>query len=264
MNKKFLGILSIGILGVSAAFASVTSTVYFTSSGTLTKYISPLGKETSKGSSATHADEIGVGISYVETSLSNNAKKIYGNKEYTNGSACDVSYSINGKFTTNNTGDYSATNPYYLYREIVLENITFYNKGDYIFLPFYVYNTLDSNRVRWTYYEYQFSINSTSINGYYLTDIGNINNKQLLSGYIITSFSLSNASSICSLLNSVSDPTSLTYNALSTAESVNYLPNGSSLCGLFLKLNSEVEESDLGEFSTTIKLKDFGDTKGSN
>ena len=41
MNKKILGIAAVALLGVSAAFAATTSTVYFTASGTLTKYDAP-------------------------------------------------------------------------------------------------------------------------------------------------------------------------------------------------------------------------------
>ena len=39
MNKKLLGIAAVALLGVSAAFAATTSTVYFTASGTLTKFV---------------------------------------------------------------------------------------------------------------------------------------------------------------------------------------------------------------------------------
>ena len=38
MKKKFLGIAAVALLGIGAAFATTTSTIYFTTSGTLTKY----------------------------------------------------------------------------------------------------------------------------------------------------------------------------------------------------------------------------------
>ena len=73
MNKKLLGIAAVALLGVSAAFAATTSTVYFTASGTLTKVVSSLsgveetGDDPSSGSRP-HTDEKGVGVSYVYTS----------------------------------------------------------------------------------------------------------------------------------------------------------------------------------------------------
>ena len=66
MNKKLLGIAAVALLGVSAAFAATTSTVYFTASGTLTKVAESLGEEIpDAGSGNNHTSDGKIGISYI-------------------------------------------------------------------------------------------------------------------------------------------------------------------------------------------------------
>ena len=67
MNKKLLGIAAVALLRVSATFAATTSTIYFTASGTLTKFISSLSgvKETTDdpcGCIRSHTGEKDVGV----------------------------------------------------------------------------------------------------------------------------------------------------------------------------------------------------------
>ena len=153
MNKKLLGIAAVALLGVSAAFAATTSTVYFTASGTLTKVAEALGKETDDtGSGNTHTSDSKIGISYVYTKFSDSDSNVSDMQDYLRPTAVSkgnkisddttaplsVEYSRNGKVanpsTTNTT--YDLSNPPYIYHEVYLKGLSFSKEGDYYIIPF--------------------------------------------------------------------------------------------------------------------------------
>ena len=154
MNKKLLGIAAVALLGVSAAFAATTSTVYFTASGTLTKFVASQNagyEDPDTGSGVDHSNDYKIGVSYVETSLTQNqntnltASKVYQGNAITtaNTSACTVKYSTNGKIATGITEDVKWNNPSYIYHEILVSKLEFSKSGDYVILPVVIYNAED-------------------------------------------------------------------------------------------------------------------------
>ena len=153
MKKKFLGIVAVAFLGIGAAFATTTSTVYFTTSGTLTKYEDVLDgviqtdNDPSNGS-RNHSGEYDMGVSKVFTSFESNdatnkVTGVYMGEEVTKDDTTNplkVTYSRTGRVanpTSNKT--YSLTNPPYVYRELYLENLKFSKAGDHYFIPVYLY-----------------------------------------------------------------------------------------------------------------------------
>ena len=122
MNKKLLGIAAVALLGVSAAFAATTSTVYFTASGNLTKY----------------EEEAGYGVCTIMNNIKNSDDGvIVGSKKYagelvTTGNSCSAQLISSTKLTNNNTatkGTYGSA-----YKGISLSDLTFSLKGDYVML----------------------------------------------------------------------------------------------------------------------------------
>ena len=146
MNKKLLGIAAVALLGVSAAFAATTSTVYFTASGTLTKVVKALDgiDETDDNPSGnTHSDdEHAIGVSKVETSIDSSAclaERKFKGEVVTTGEVCTVQYSKVGRVETGKSGT-TISEPPYIYKELILSNLEFSKAGDYILIPFYIYN----------------------------------------------------------------------------------------------------------------------------
>ncbi len=171
MNKKLLGIAAVALLGASAAFAATTSTVYFTASGTLTKFISPLSgvEETSDDPSSgtrPHTDEKDVGVSFVYTNFEitkNESSYQYPCQGKYNGESItknetanplSVTYSKVGRVANaSNVTDYTPVTPPYIYKEMYLNNLKFSKAYDYYFIPFYVVN-LDISAHSWSGFDY--------------------------------------------------------------------------------------------------------------
>ena len=159
MNKKLLGIAAVALLGVSAAFAATTSTVYFTASGSLTKVVDPLNgieQTDDNPGGRDHANEAAIGVSLVETSFT---KVIGGGNQHCEGrykgesintdtddNKLTVKYSTVGRVANPDTTltSYSATNPPYIYKEMILENLRFSSAYDYYYIPFYIVNFSDN------------------------------------------------------------------------------------------------------------------------
>ena len=161
MKKKFLCIVAVAFLGIGAAFATTTSTVYFTTSGTLTKYEDVLDgviqtdNDPSNGS-RNHDGEINIGVAKVFTSfeLNDNTYKatgVYMGEEVTKDDSVNplkVTYSRTGRVANpDNSSAYSLTNPPYVYRELYLENLKFSKAGDHYFIPVYAYSYCESQKV---------------------------------------------------------------------------------------------------------------------
>ena len=124
MNKKLLGIAAVALLGVSAAFAATTSTVYFTASGTLTKY-----------------EEEGYGAVVLYTNIldSNNnpsyyALKKYAGEEVNTGNSCTATLIDSTKVTNNNSYSNNSSDFKfeYAYKGISVKDLNFSKKGDYV------------------------------------------------------------------------------------------------------------------------------------
>ena len=153
MNKKLLGIAAVALLGVSAAFAATTSTVYFTASGTLTKFVESQNagvEDPNTGSGVDHSSDYKIGVSYVETSIPTlvdtglNAEKVLKGEKATTGYACTVKYSTNGKTATGITENIKWNNPSYIYHEILVSELEFSKANDYVILPVVIYNAESS------------------------------------------------------------------------------------------------------------------------
>ena len=125
MNKKLLGIAAVALLGVSAAFAATTSTVYFTASGTLTKYDAPsFGLES-------------IVVGDAVTSLPLYVYK--GEETSTSNISCtplDDGKVENTKVVAGHTSDY-------LYTKYKISGLKFQNKGDYCFFTLNYLNNED-------------------------------------------------------------------------------------------------------------------------
>ena len=160
MNKKLLGIVAVALLGVSAAFAATTSTVYFTASGTLTK-----------------VEASGVGLLECKNKLPLKAGKycsdysaikkyqgvdILDNSSEDTLTACTVTLDETTKVTNSNSayitdnGGYDDDAIKYLYTNVTLSNLEFEMAGDYIVLPITLLSIDGSN------YSYNFQ-NSISL-----------------------------------------------------------------------------------------------------
>ena len=131
MNKKLLGIAAVALLGVSAAFAATTSTVYFTASGTLTKQ---------------EASGVGV-IAYSDLLPKNDNDdndnfqyviKKYQGKEIIDSAgtskACTVTLDDSTK--VDNPNETFKKNYPYIYSNVTISNLEFEKSGDYIVIPF--------------------------------------------------------------------------------------------------------------------------------
>ena len=202
MNKKSLGIAAIALLGVSAAFAATTSTVYFTASGTLTKVVNKLDfitETTTNPNGGEHSsEESKIGVSYVENYFVGNttrtgstdikAYKKYQGSEVTSSestaTACTVEYySGTRKATGVALGDnesYSAIKPPYVYNEITLSGLTFSKQYDYIVLPIVIYNAESYDMQFVT--EASYSYNSYKSYKYDITPTNSYNLKVYLGG----------------------------------------------------------------------------------
>ncbi len=161
MNKKLLGIAAVALLGVSAAFAATTSTVYFTASGNLTKY----------------EEEAGYGAVDFLTDLCNDngeltyeASKKYNGELVKSGNSCNAELIKSTQMTNNN----STTNKYYeyAYKGINLSGLTFSQKGDYVILEIMLI-PITSNSYYFTF-EHSKSVtlddNTSIISGYSTLD----------------------------------------------------------------------------------------------
>ena len=146
MNKKLLGIAAVALLGVSAAFAATTSTVYFTASGTLTKYLAPLdptNEQDKQSGESDHSSEKAVGVSKVFTTIGTSGvdtvRAVSKGETLTSGSI-GVKYSKNGK-TANPCTDstFVANNPY-IYHEIYISGMQFSKAEDYYIIPIRIAN----------------------------------------------------------------------------------------------------------------------------
>ena len=145
MNKKLLGITAICLLGVGAAFASTTSTVYFTASGNLIKT-----EDQGLGIGYYVADVTNTG--YPENDTNNYSLKIY-NGEYvldTSKSICTVTPISTSKVENKNSSTKSSSP--YLYSEVSLSDLEFKRKGDGIVIHIAI-SAIDDN----TNYSYTFS-----------------------------------------------------------------------------------------------------------
>ena len=151
MKKKFLGIAAVALLGIGAAFATTTSTIYFTTSGTLSKYEDVLDgviqtdNDPSNGN-RTHSSELAFGVSKVITTFEGSGQKVVGQymgKEVTEDDSTNplkVTYSRTGRVANPTSNkEYSLSNPPYIYREMYLENLKFCKAGDYYLIPVHFY-----------------------------------------------------------------------------------------------------------------------------
>ena len=161
MNKKLLGIAAVALLGVSAAFAATTSTVYFTASGTLTKveasgvgllgYNNLLPLETGKYCTDKCAIKKYQGVEIIDKN--NSTDRL---------TACSVTLDETTKVTNSNSayiaanGSYAGDSINYLYTNVTLSNLEFEMAGDYIVLPITLLSIDGSN------YSYNFQ-NSISM-----------------------------------------------------------------------------------------------------
>ena len=150
MNKKLLGIAAVALLGVSAAFAATTSTVYFTASGTLTKVVDPLDGIEQTGDNPggrTHDGEVAIGVSKVEvsTTASVAAQAAYKGETISTGDVCKVRYSTVGRLATGKTGT-TVSEPPYVYKELILSEFKLSKKDDYVLIPFYIYNATSATQ----------------------------------------------------------------------------------------------------------------------
>ena len=198
MKKKFLGIVAVAFLGIGAAFATTTSTVYFTSSGTLTKYEDVLDgviqtdNDPSNGTRP-HSNESNIGIAKVFTSFesgtdSQKVTGVYMGKEVTKDDTTNplrAIYSRTGRIANPNSNtNYSLSNPPYIYKEIYLENLRFSKAGDHYFIPIQVYGYNNgSNSVLWYWNDLGVCYNNSTNYLYVFTQPTTIN---LTSNYTCT------------------------------------------------------------------------------
>ena len=130
MNKKLLGIAAVALLGVSAAFAATTSTVYFTASGTLTKQ-----------------EENGVGVIAYFDSLpeddDDTVNSLYTIKKYQGKEIIDSTGTLKAcTVTLDDTTKIDNPNETYkdvykyIYSSVTISNLEFEKAGDYIVIPF--------------------------------------------------------------------------------------------------------------------------------
>ena len=133
MNKKLLGIAAVALLGVSAAFAATTSTVYFTASGTLTKVSTP---------------SFGVYSTYIADSGSTIPSYVY-NGEETLVSNIKATPSDDGKVENTKlvTG---CTDNDYLYTKYTLSGLNFSKAKDYLLFGINLVNN-ESKSYSFTY-----------------------------------------------------------------------------------------------------------------
>ena len=140
MNKKLLGIAAVALLGVSAAFAATTSTVYFTASGNLTKYIAPLdpsNEQDKQSGESDHSNDLPAGVSKVYSTIGTDAtsvKAISKGETLTSGSI-GVKYSKNGKTVNPSSDSTYVSNAPYIYHELYVSGMEFSQKGDLYLIP---------------------------------------------------------------------------------------------------------------------------------
>ena len=282
MNKKLLGIAAVALLGVSAAFAATTSTVYFTASGTLTKVLDSQVKDQTDalegdGTGETDSDKEAIGVSYVENKIANGVKMVYNGNSISSGDATYDKISINyfksTRVATGITDNLTVDNPSYVYKDISISGLNFSKKGDYLYLPFKMFNAtgyeasatfmtsyLEYDGNNFCAYELKNDKDNTYISG--LTEDSN----DVTSTYfkvVIARFNYStdtsgrtfNDNTITQLQNIGSATTYNTgdadYNYFGTSKSLN--------CGLFIELQQNITTSTLnGSFSgLKIKLPSF-------
>ena len=258
MNKKLLGIAAVALLGVSAAFAATTSTVYFTASGTLTKFIESQIKDketsTDKGSGNHDSDNgIACGVSYVETSLTLNSttsltaeKKYNGDVESTD-SACTVQYSTYGKVSTGIDTNIAWNNPSYVYHEIILNNLEFSKAGDYLLLPVAFYNAT-SNIQYFNTLPYKTYVKGDFQSFYNLTAKSNSYSN-------LFTIRLGTNDEIAKYGESVSSKCD-GYNERGQTMSVSFQSNNYGCCYLYIELKADVSTTD-DNLSLTIELPGF-------
>ena len=189
MNKKLLGITAICLLGVGAAFASTTSTVYFTASGNLTKYIAPLdpsNEQDKKDGENEHSSEKPIGISQVYTTIGTartNVKAISKGEELTSGSI-EVKYSKNGKTANPSTTKKYVNKAPYIYHEIYISGMEFSQKGDLYLIPIVITNFDSVSHYISYYYEPGSGDHQFKYTDYVSLSISNASNSSLNSSLL--------------------------------------------------------------------------------
>ena len=263
MNKKLLGIAAVALLGVSAAFAATTSTVYFTASGTLTKVLDSQVKDNEgDGTGKTDEGKLAVGVSYVDTSTS---KKVYKGEDASSSSdyTIKVSYSKSTRVATGITDGVSTTQPSYVYKDISLSGLKFSEKGDYVYIPFSIYNTYENGKVTWDpfikVYSASIDSNSYDIYGMSVTDsslsgVKNTGSTDVTNTYfkVVVTTSYEQDATFYKALNAFpKDNTNV--NSVESTSGRTTLSNGIlENCGLYIELLKDITADDL----TTLGLKE--------
>ena len=162
MNKKLLGIAAVALLGVSAAFAATTSTVYFTASGSLTK--------------ATTSTVAVAGINnenygYIEDESCFTIKKYNGEYVLDNTKTiCSYELVDSSKIENNNSS--TKEDFKYLYSEVKLSDLEFTKKGDCVVIQVGLSATDDSTYTytfehsKSLHYEYENGVTRNEVIGY--------------------------------------------------------------------------------------------------
>ena len=258
MNTKILGLLGISMLGISAAFAVTTSSVYFTASGNLSKYVSPIvDEDTSSSTTHDYSSTYAIGASYHVDDLTSDddqnetAIKVYDGTNQDTGKACKVKYVTASRTATNLSGDSSHLNPPYVYKEISISELNFAKVNDYVVIPFYIYNVNE-------YSMYWNGILKNSVPNYSV-DITLTGLKDATTTEDVTSTYLKCVATTSKDINFSGSLIKEGDTGVSTG-SLEFKSQGSTLIYLGISLIKEVESNtifsisfNLPEFSTSIK-----------